>query len=368
MTSGGITTDLVLEKGYLIGLLNRIFRQGNRKVRVSYPPYEIQLFSIGPEFQVTDVISSKLLGMARASLVDDEPMLKRELPSWGHLRDCFLSAGIVRPMRWKSLIEYLRDESEARVTKPVHLKSLYLGIDTNVAYARLYTRHFPVNNGQDLLEIENFHHVLCPMVRDEIDSRIGQRYRDSQISLMAKKLRDKVMTINLRHGNRLATRRGKLAQNEIDYLSHDLGAVTSSHPEFTGDKEESDIAIAKSYGGFAKENDVEVAVATFDQNMIDHLKNARVRPLALGYPRTLDTKSSRWWAVPALLHDLAVTFGYVRIHPFRILLSGEWQGKTTEDYEEERVRLIMEDDEPIRKEFERDVRISGDVWGILSGA
>ena len=97
---------------------------------------------------------------------------------------------------------------------------------------------------------------------------------------------------------------------------------------------------------------------TFDQNMGDHAKNAGLPRFILEpQDEKLFSGTSLETALPALIHDMAVLFGVLVMEPFDIHIWGEWAGKTSADYEAERVRIEMESKTPIVDLLSRDVEI-----------
>jgi hypothetical protein len=277
--------------------------------------------------------------------------LRREAPKWFDFKDCFLSAGAIRPREWDEFIEQIlhlrtRMQGPSRARKPT-----YIGIDTNVAYVRLFSRHFPYV-GEEEIDPDCLELVISELVRKEIDRRIGYRYRTEDLGRLAGIAKEGHLLKGLARANELSTRKAKLAQNELDYLTKALGALEVSGSKLSKDKERVDRDIAESYSDFQDSHSADVILVTLDQNMIDHAKNAHLSTAAMRFPTDESFKDlNNLWSMHSLLHDLAVIFGVVQLHPLEIYIWGEWGGKQTEDYELERVRIFIGDSVPFADEF-----------------
>ena len=72
------------------------------------------------------------------------------------------------------------------------------------------------------------------------------------------------------------------------------------------------------------------------------------------------------WSLHCLIHDLAVTFGVVQLSPLDIHVWGEWQGKQTEDYELERVKIDIGESIPFLDKFTKQAERCGKIIDATS--
>lgn len=350
----------IFPKDFLLMYFNRVFSYGRNIIEVRAPLYDLKLFSLDRNFRIRKLISREHFESRRK---DMEASRTREFPTWYDFKDCFLTSSALRPRGWSAFLDRIEGIREGARKPSGKVTPVYLAIDTNVAYARIFSRHFPYVKEDSFLEPDDFSYVMSGIIRKEIDNRIRYRYGKEDLSTIFAKVRDKDFLSRLAYRNELATRKAKLAQNEIDFLTKGLGALEITPQDYDFDKEKRDIIIAESYKSFKEENDVEVLLLTFDQNMVNHAKNARLEPFAFEYPRDEDMRNATDpWAIHPLIHDLAIVFGGLRLNPFSAYVFGEWNGKSTEDYEKERVMLQVDDRLPFLKELDREVNISRSLW------
>ena len=62
-----------------------------------------------------------------------------------------------------------------------------------------------------------------------------------------------------------------------------------------------------------------------------------------------------------LIFDCALTFGVVRFGGVGVTIFGEWKGKSYDDYTREHLKIWLENDSRIKKEFERDISIANAI-------
>jgi hypothetical protein len=360
-----VSEALVVAKDHMITLLNELLEADRFPVGVSYPPYGVDLLEIRRDFQVRLPPREALEATLEKARTGD-PAVDRELLSWRDLKDCLQSSGALPPGNLEELGRELEDLHRATSDALRSPRLTLLGLDTNMAYLRFFSRHFPALARRHRLASGVFRYAVAEAVVGEIDRRIRWKYRREVLQVLRKALRRPDLLEEFKGRNTLSTRKGKLAQGELDFLRQALHAFPVPGGPLPGDKEEVDGVIAEAYGRFQKEHSVDLVVLTSDQNMVDHLVNAGVRPLNVNV--AFDVPSSlrvHHWTVPPLLHDLAVTFGVIQIGPFPVF--GEWRGKTRDDYAHERLMVRLEGSPGITQQLARDVQISDLLLKAASG-
>ncbi len=243
-------------------------------------------------------------------------------------------------------------------------RALFLAVDTNVAYNRLFSRHFPLDGPEGPIHASSFQYLLSDIVRREIDEQIKRKYR-GELDRLFRRPEHEAILREIGGRNVFVARKAKLAQNEIDFLDKQLNALSLHTPEFPADKEDRDVAIAQQYGEFSRERNVDVALLTMDQNMADHAKNAKLLCFPLTVPANPVVRGvPLHHSLPSLLHDLAVVLGAIVVDPFGTVVFGEWQGKTSADYGAERVKTVLDDRAPIADSVTRDFRVLSEILSV----
>jgi hypothetical protein len=351
-----------------MALVNRIFGYGRGVITIRYPLYGTELFSFDSSFKVKSASSKHKFYEARKAATSWSKELSHEAPEWNQVMDSFVSSGTLKPQNLADFAVWARKTLEDRRRPELAARPFFLAIDTNVAYNRLFTRHFPIDGPSGVVRAPDFRFLLCDVVRREVDEQIKRKYRGELNQIFTHPEQESILK-EIGGRNVLVARRAKLAQNEIDYLDKTLNALTVPCTEFPSDKEDRDILIAKTYGAFSRDRNVDIALLTMDQNMVDHAKNAQIMSFSLRVPGASELeKVELHYSLWHLLHDLAVALGVIDIEPFGTRVYGEWAGKTTSDYGAERVKIVLDDKAPIANEVVRDFRICAKVLGVsISG-
>jgi len=341
-------SDLVLSRNELQILTNAVFRSDRRYVQVSYPFYDLRLFTL-------DIERPMLKDVVRASEFDKERFRRKptnrdvgsdEFPRYNELRNCFLSSGFV---------EY-RNEAEIR-RKLVELKEdagnpnkrprpVFVAVDTNVLYYRFLSRNFPMADDRTgrSVDADDFRYVLSEIVQMEVDSRITHKYSRREINALSKLFAHPELLDEFNNGSGLNERVAKLAFNEMNHLLTDLRALRIKGTPVKG-KERNDIEIAQSYKNWARNGDYDVLLLTADEDMVSHARTSELMTLQLEVPFEVPAQARMDpWGVSDLLYDLALTFGVISLDNEGILLFGEWGGKTSSHYQRECVMARFRND------------------------
>jgi len=342
-------SDLALSRRELQILTNAVFRSDRRYIHVSYPFYDLQLFTLDiakPELK--DVVRPPEFEKARFGRRPvDREVGSEELPRYNDLRDCFLSSGF---LGYKNRAEIQRRFSELkedagdpnRRPRPV-----FVAVDTNVLYHQFLSRNFPMvdeRNGRRV-EADDFRYVLSEIVQIEVDSRITHKYSRREIAALSKLFAHSELLNEFNNGSGLNERVAKLAFNEMNHLLTDLRALRIQGTPVKG-KEKNDIEIAQSYKNWAREGGYDVLLLTADEDMVSHARTSELMTLQLEVPFDVPNHARMDpWDVSDLLHDLALTFGVISLDNEGILLFGEWGGKTSADYQKERVMARFRNEE-----------------------
>ena len=318
---------MIINKNELFVLLNQYLLEGKREISISYPPFEINLFTVNfNSWHIENVIERKEFERKRRKYGKNE-FLREELPDFHDLLDIFLSSGVIGFENDSEIKENLELLSAAVKDSTVYVKPLFIGIDTNIAYYRIISRRFK----------NHFKYVLSNIVVDEIDARIHSKYSSKMLRYFEELQYGKLMS-EFANGSAKDARKAKNAMNEIYYITNNLDAFRIGKNTGTRDKEIRDREIARQYREFSDEIKAEVVLLTADKDMVFHAKANELSSIYFKLPHTLknhyriDAKT-----LENLIYDLTVVFGIVKIGDN--ILFGEWRGKSSEDYFNENLKI-----------------------------
>ncbi len=339
---------LVMDRRELQILTNCIHGSDKRYVHVSYPFFDLELFTLDmkkPELK--QLVTYQGFDRARMERrPTDRSVSADELPTYNDLKTCLLTSGFVRYRNHAEVAHQLRELRDDAKDPNKRPRPVFVAVDTNILYFRFLSRAMPMRDPGSgrTVEASDFRYALSEIVQVEIDSRITHKYSRSEIEALGQLFAHKELLQEFRNGSGRRERLAKLAFNEMNYLMAELRALRIKGTAVKG-KERNDIEIAKSYGSWAKEWDCDVLLLTADEDMMNHARTSELMSIQLDYPHDIPQHGRiDPWAVSDLLYDLAVTFGAVTLTNPGITLLGEWAGKNSSDYGKERVKVLFEDE------------------------
>jgi len=265
--------ELVMSRGELQILTNSIQRGDRRYIHVSYPFYDLELFTLDigrPE--LTKIVRPDAFDWARNSRKPlDRSVSADELPSYSDLRNCLLSSGF---LDYKNEAEIarklvdLRDEARDPNKRP---RPVFVAVDTNILYNRFLSRHLPMRDGSGRSSVKaaDFRYVLSEIVQMEVDSHITHKYDRDEIQALATVFAHPEILREFANASGRRTRVSKLAFNEMNHLLTELKALRIKGTPVRG-KERNDIEIAQSYKHWARGGDYDVFLLTADEDMVNH--------------------------------------------------------------------------------------------------
>ena len=341
--------ELVLSRKELQILTNAIYRGDTRYVHVSYPLYEIELFTLDTEKpELSKIVRPDAFEWTRTN---KKPLNRSfsadELPSFSDLRNCLLSSGFLNYKNetevTRKLLE-LREEARDPNKRP---RPVFVAVDTNILYDRFLSRHLPLKDEVTgrTVEATDFRYVLSEIVQMEIDSKITHKYSREEIQGLASVMSHPELLKEFANASGRRERTAKLAFNEMTYLQTELRALRIKGTA-ARDKEMNDIEIARSYKQWARNGDFEVFLLTADEDMVNHARTSELMTLQLELPFAVPEHARiDPWKVSDLVYDLAVTFGVISLDNEEMLVFGEWGGKSSTDYIRENVKVRFGNEE-----------------------
>ncbi|UCE35964.1 MAG: hypothetical protein JSW00_10385 [Thermoplasmata archaeon] len=355
----------VISKKDLMILFNEIYLSKKRWFDVKFPFYDVNLFScdIGA-YEIRNIITRNEFEKVKREHNPENDFLQNDLPRFSDLRDCFLSSTFLPFSNFTAVKERLMELAKTIKSPGGRSKPLYLALDTNLVYFKFFSRYFPLDSTDGDLRVTavDFRIALSDIVREEIDTNIKYKYRSSNLKKMREAFGHAQIVDEFINASARKTRMAKSAQNEIKLLFAQLEAERAESGNFPKDKEERDRLIAKSYSNFEKDRNGEVLLLTADEDMAYHAKNAGLLQETLIIPHNIGSKGKiEPISLVNLIFDCALTFGVVRLGGVGVTIFGEWKGKSFDDYTREHLKIWLENDSRIKKEFERDIGIANAI-------
>ena len=346
-------------------LLNEISLSQKSQFKVKFPFYNLNLFEVDVgKYEIKDIVMEREFNKAREKNLPDSDFLSNDLPRHTDFRDCLITSAFLGFTNFHDVSQRLITLAETIKSPHGRSKPLYLAMDTNIVYLKLFSRFFPLENKENSKRITaiDFRIALSDIVREEIDANIKYKYRASNLNKMKETFNHAFVVDEFYNCSTRKTRIAKSAQNEIKLLFAELEAEKAQASQFPKDKEERDRLIAKSYSLFEKERNGEVLLLTADEDMAYHAKNAGLLVETLIIPHKVPSLGKiQPNQLVNLIYDIAISFGVIRLSGTGIIIFGEWKGKGYEDYAREHLKMKIEEDSRIKEEFERDLRIANRI-------
>ena len=335
--------ELIMSRRELQILTNSIYRGDKRYIHVSYPFYDLELFTLDIEKpELGKIVRPEAFDWARTSKKPlDRSFSADELPSFSDFRNCLLSSGFINYRNEAEITRELLDLREAARDPNKKPRPVFVAVDTNILYDRFLSRHLPLKDEASgrTVEAGDFRYVLSEIVKMEIDSKITHKYSRDEIQALSAVLSHPEILREFSNGSGRRERVAKLAFNEMDYLHTELRALRIKGTMVKG-KERNDIEIAQSYKYWARGGDYDVFLLTADEDMVNHARTSELTTLQLILPFEVPEHARiDPWRLSDLVYDLAVVFGAVSLDNEGLLILGEWGGNSSADYTSENVKV-----------------------------
>ena len=340
--------ELVMSRHELQIVTNAIYRGGKRYIHVSYPFYDIELFTLDIDKpELSKIVRPNDFDWSRTSKKPlDRSFSADELPSFTDFRNCLLSSGFVNYKNEAEIarkLTELREEARDPNQRP---RPVFVAVDTNMLYDRFLSRHLPLKDETTgtVVEAGDFRYVLSEIVQMELDARITHKYSRDEIQALSSVLSHPQLLREFSNGSGRRERIAKLAFNEMNYILTELRALRIKGTMVRG-KEKNDIEIAQSYKNWARGGDYDVFLLTADEDMVNHARTSELMTLQLELPYEVPEHARiDPWRLSDLIYDLALVFGVVSLDNEGLMVFGEWGGKSSSDYLGENVKVTFGED------------------------
>ncbi|MFO7793104.1 MAG: hypothetical protein R6W73_09050 [Candidatus Saliniplasma sp.] len=354
----------VLTKDRLMMLLNEAEKKGIDRFTITEPYTDTQLIEVIPKDGSYNVILS---GKDKfGPYPSEEDYWDREdIPDFYDYKECLISSGLVEFDNWLEFKEWVKYLYKSEVDPTLASTSVFMSIDTNLAYFRLFSRRFPLEYEEGtVIRAEDFDYLLSSIVENEIDHKIKDKYDNSDLKMMGMYTKIGDIRFNFRNRGKLSTRRAKFATEELNYLRGKLNAARIKGTPSKTDSEKNDIRIVESLEKFSWDRNIVVALVSTDRNMGNHAENSEIPYFILEMPKSIPRENLvESDIVLNLMHDLALTFGAVKIPELKTTLFGIWGGKRDEDYWNESVKAWINPGSELKDHIKKDIDIIESLEG-----
>jgi len=355
--------EMVIQKEELMVLLNEMDTKDIRTFTVIEPYFNTKMLEITSKNGSYEVVLSGKSHFPDYPSKEDYWDIK-DIPDFYDYKECLISSGLVKFDNWNKFTDWIDYLYRSQTDPTVSSRSVFLSIDTNMAYHRLISRRFPIEDGGKKIYASDFDYLLSSIVESEIDHHIRAKYNNSDLKMMSLYTKIGDLRFNFRNRGKLMTRKAKFATQELNYLRGKLNAARVKGTVSKKDAEKNDMHIVESLEQFSWSKNIIAALISSDRNMGNHAENCEIPYFILEYPHSMKRKNVVGTNIILnLLHDLALTFGAVKIPEAETTLFGLWGGKTDSDYSTESVKAWINPNSPLLKEMDIDMKVIESLKG-----
>ncbi len=347
----------VMKKERLMMILNAARKEGIDEITVKEPYFQKDILDIK-----LDGASYKVSLRGKETFNFDSQIENywdsSDIPGFQEYKGCLISSGLIDFDNWDKFVEWIGYLYQSEIDPGLSSRSVFLTIDTNLAYFRFFSRRFPVETQHGTVNDTYFDYLLSSIVESEIDHHIREKYDDSDLKMLGMYTKIGDLRFNFRNRGRLMTRKAKFATQELNYIRGKLNAARIKGSVSKTDSEKNDIRIVESLEHFAWDRNIAVALISADRNMGNHAENSEIPYFVLELPHAIDKEHTvEDKTILNLLHDLALTFGAIRLDELETVLFGIWGGKTDGDYRDESTKVWINPNSKIYAGMKRDIYI-----------
>jgi len=347
----------IFNKEELMVFLNKIQEEDLTEFEIIEPYFENRLLKVEIKEGEYEI---ELTGKSdfEMPISKDEYWDKDEIPGFKEYKEGLISSGFVEYENWKDFKDWAKSLYKSEKDPGLSSESVFLTIDTNLAYYRFISRKFPLKYDDMIIDAKDFDYLLSSIVESEIDHHIRNKYGDSDLKMMGMHTEIGDIRYEFRNRGTLETRKSKFATEELNYLRGELNSARVKGKGSKTDSERNDILIVESLEDFCWEKSIDVALISTDRNMGNHAENAEIAFFILEMPHSIPKKKKVDSDILLnLIHDLALLFGVIKIPEISTTFFGIWGGKKDEHYRKESVKAWVNPGSSIESEVKREKKI-----------
>lgn len=340
---------MIIPKSYLYAVLNELSKTSGR-IQVVYPPIG-KLFSVGfGEKCELDIVPEHEYQRLRNNFLryeEKNSVPEREIPSGANLRTCLYASSVLKSESLKELEEVIEEGVSRELLKGK--KPLFIGYDTNALSSRSNVTVEDIISQKSRGNRPQIGYCLSEGVSEELYDIIDIKYKQHEIEQL--KLLGMDFSWNFLNQPPKQSRMAYLGAVEFKQI------ISNPNCELIGAGGRGDEAIVNSYKTYDKNHDVELVLVTGDSIFTSRAQSKRLRTLWMKLPMALQSSGlikCDYKNLVELIFCTAVIFGYLNVGGIEVY--GVWRGKSSEDWDEQRVNIEITNSQ-IKESVLKDLRV-----------
>jgi hypothetical protein len=340
---------MIIPKKYLYAVLNELSKASGR-IEVTYPPTG-RLFSVSfGENCELDIVSEYEYQRLRNDFLryeNKDSIPEREIPSGTNFRTCLYASSVLKSESCKDLEEVIEEGVSRELLKGK--KPLFIGYDTNALSNRINVTVEDIISPKSKGGRPQIGYCLSGGVRDELYDILDCKYKQYEIEQL--KLPGMDFARNFLNQPPKQSRMAYLGAVEFKQI------ISNPNCELIDSEGKGDEAIVNSYKKYEKNHDVELLLVTGDSIFTSRAQSKRLRTFWMKSPLALQGSNlikCDYKNLIELIFCTAVIFGYINVGGIEVY--GVWRGKSSEDWDDQRVNIEIANSQ-IKDGVLRDLRV-----------
>jgi hypothetical protein len=271
----------------------------------------------------------------------------REIPSDTNLRTCLYASSILKSESYAELEEIIAEGVSRELLKGK--KPLFIGYDTNALSNRINVTVENIISYKNRRNRPQIGYCLSGAVREELYTILDHKYKQNEIEQL--KLAGMNFAWNFLNQPPKDARMAYLGAVEFKQI------ISNPNCELVEAEGKGDPVIINSYKKYEKNHDVELILVTGDHNFNSRAQSNRLRTLFMKTPMALQSSNlinCTYKNLIELLFCTAIIFGHIIMGDVEV--NGVWKGKSSEDWDEQRLKVEIESSQ-IKNRLLKDLRV-----------
>ncbi|MEI6796677.1 MAG: hypothetical protein WCK39_07415 [Methanomassiliicoccales archaeon] len=375
--------EMEVEKPFLMAVMNEAFRHGDEYLTISSPLLDADLLRISlRDFQVELLCTRDSLHLAadRLNLRLNDGLSggdrggRDDIPDFNDLRDALCSSLVLPPENLSELVARVQ-QMEAKRDDPRLFRNDprqdCFAIDTNIAYLRLMSR---LHADSHACKLRNFDPskvqvVLSGLVSEEIAAGVGRKYSASDVERWKRAMANPRLAAGMANITLKKGRKAQNAQAEIFRIRERYAFWEIPSNKFDVDKEKRDHDLLSSLRDAMAGRHWNIIFLSADDKAAESAASYGVAALPIKYPPDVPVRMQAGpWRTLELLHDLSIVFVMLQFKGLGVRVHGDWTGKRGEQYKEEMLKLVIDDQAKVAEDLQKDKRIADRLMAVPGAA
>ena len=262
-------------------------------------------------------------------------------------RTCLYASAVLKSESRKDLEEVIEEGVSRELLKGK--KPLFIGYDTNALSSRINVTVEDIISQKSRGNRPQIGYCLSSGVREELYGILDCKYQQYEIEQL--KLLGMDFSWNFLNQPPKQSRMAYLGAVEFKQI------ISNPNCELIDAEGRGDEAIVNSYKKYEKNHDVELVLVTGDSIFTSRAHSTRLRTLWMKLPMAVQGSNlieCDYKNLIELIFCTAIIFGYINMGGVEVY--GVWRGKSSEDWDEQRVNIEIANSQ-IKDKVLRDLRV-----------